>query len=163
MSPGEALRFVEKHGVVLVSAKGAAPKLTEAIAGEPIAGSWWAHPQSHRIFAVLQEVTQSPKVLVCRLLDGKVTLVHRRMWPALVRLADRFPPAQLAQVEQEHTASGHHVAHETPYPDWVPAEVAAQPKAMEEEEALALLRPFLPAPRTTARKSRKIIKPRQPD
>ena len=49
----EALAFVREHGVVLVSAKGTVPRLTEAIIGEPIKGSWWAHPQSHHIFTVL--------------------------------------------------------------------------------------------------------------
>ena len=31
-----------EHGIVLVSAKGPAPRLTEAIIGKPIKGSWWA-------------------------------------------------------------------------------------------------------------------------
>jgi hypothetical protein len=35
MTAVEALAFVEAHGVVLVSAKGPVPRLTEAIAGEP--------------------------------------------------------------------------------------------------------------------------------
>ena len=55
----EALAFIRGHGVVLVSAKGTVPRLTEAIIGEPIKGSWWAHAQSHRIFAILQAVTDS--------------------------------------------------------------------------------------------------------
>ena len=79
-APEEALAFVG-HGVVLVRR---APFLAaEAIVGEPIKGSWWAHPQSHHIFAVLTAVTESEQVLVCRLVDGKVTLVHRRLWPRL--------------------------------------------------------------------------------
>ena len=94
----EAMAFVREHGVVLMSAKGAVPRLTEAIIGEPIKGSWWAHPRSHHIFAVLTAVTDSEQVLVCRLIDGKVTLVHRRLWPSLVRLASRFAPEQLAKV-----------------------------------------------------------------
>jgi len=34
-------------------------------------------------------------VLVCKLVDGKITYVHRRLWPALVRLAARFRKEQL--------------------------------------------------------------------
>jgi hypothetical protein len=34
MDSGQALDFVREHGVVLVSASGPVPKLTEAIAGE---------------------------------------------------------------------------------------------------------------------------------
>ena len=105
----DALAFVREHGVVLLAAKGPAPRLTEAIIGEPIKGSWWAHPRSHFIFSVLNGVTASDDVLACRLMDGKITLVHRRLWPALVRLAERFHPEHLARVREEHTPSGRHV------------------------------------------------------
>jgi len=134
-----ALAFVQEHGVVLASAKGPAPRLTEAIVGEAIEGSWWAHPRSHHIFAILEAVTASDQVLVCRLIDGKVTLVHRRLWPALVRLAHCFTDRQLAQVRQEHTAAGRHVNHEVPFPQWVPTDVAIQAKAIGEGDALAAL------------------------
>lgn len=132
-----ALSFVREHGIVLVSAKGPVPRLTEAIVGEPIAGSWWGHPQGHRIFGILNEVAESDEVLVCRLIGGKVTLVHRRLWPALVRAAPHFAPARLARLRQEHTASGKHVNHETPFPEWVPAEVAADAERWSEADALA--------------------------
>lgn len=140
----DALAFVEAHGLVLASAKGRAPRLIDAIAGEPIAGNWWSHPRSRAIYKVFVEVTGSDQVLVCRLLDGKITLVHRRLWPALVRLADHFAPERLAQVQEEHTASGRHASREIPFPQWVPRDVAEQADAMEEREALALLEPWLP-------------------
>ena len=139
MTAAEALAFVEKHGVVLVSAKGPVPRLTEAITGEPIKGSWWGHPKSHRIFAILEVVTESEDVLVCRLFKGKITLVHRRLWPALVRVAARFPPDRISRVRQEHTSSGQHVNQEVPFPRWVPAEVIKQAKSLSEEEAIAAL------------------------
>lgn len=148
----EALAFVRDHGVVLASAKGDAPRLTEAIIGEPIHGSWWAHAQSHRIYAILGAVTESEQVLVCRLINGKVTLVHRRLWPALVRLADRFAPEQLAQVREEHTPSGRHVAREIPFPQWVPAEIATQALAISEQQALADFGSWL-QPRPAAKRS----------
>jgi hypothetical protein len=139
MTAAEALAFVAERGVVLVSAKGPVPCLTEVIAGEPIKGSWWGHPKSHQIFAILEMVTESEDVLVCRLLKGKITLVHRRLWPALVRVATRFPPNQIAKVRQEHTASGRHVNKEIPFPHWVPAKVMKQASSMSEEEAIAAL------------------------
>jgi len=142
----EALAFVRRHGVVLVSAKGTAPRLTEAIAGESITGSWWAHPKSHHIFSILGAVTDSDQVLVCRLVGGKITLVHRRLWPSLVRLARCFAPEQLAQVREEHTPSGRHVSRLVPFPDWVPADVSAQAGAVEEQQALAALGAWIPSP-----------------
>jgi hypothetical protein len=151
MTAEEALAFVREHGIVLVSAKGSVPRLTEAIIGEPIAGSWWAHPQSHHIFAILGAVTDSDQVLVCRLLDGKVTLVHRRLWPALVRLAARFAPERLAQVREEHTPTGRHASRETPFPQWVPADIAEQARTIGEREALAALGSCVPTSRAENR------------
>ena len=141
---GEALAFVREHGVVLASARGPAPRLTEAIIGEPIQGSWWSHPQSRRIYAILQAVSGSEQVLVCRLIDGKITLVHKRLWPALIVLAERFTPGQLAQVRDEHTASGRHVNHELAFPQWVPSDVADQARTMSEAEALAVFGDWVP-------------------
>jgi hypothetical protein len=140
----EALAFVRERGVVLASAKGTAPRLTEVIVGETIEGSWWTHPQSRRIYAILKTVTESEQVLVCRLINGKITLVHRRPWPSLVRLAKHFAPEQLAQVREEHTSSGRHISREVPFPQWVPADVTEQAKTTNEQEALAIFRAWLP-------------------
>ena len=139
MTIEEAMAFIRQHGVVLASAKGVVPRLAEVIVDEPIKGSWWAHPKSHQIFAILQAVTDSEDILVCRLVDGKVTLVHRRLWPALVRAAGRFSPTRIAQVREEHTPSGHHVSREVPFPNWVPADVREQAKNIGEQEALIAL------------------------
>ena len=143
-SARQALAFVREHGVVLASARGNAPRLTEAIVGEPIHGSWWAHPQGRRIFAVLSAVSESKDVLVCRLIGGKITLVHRRLWPLLVRLSKRFTPAQLAQIREEHTRSGRHVSRSIAFPRWVPAEISKQATAIDEEEALAAFGAWMP-------------------
>ena len=142
MTAEEAISFIQEHGVVLASAKGPVPRLAEAIVKEPIKGSWWAHPRSHQIFAILQAVADSEDVLVCRLVNGKVTFIHRRLWPALVRAAKRFPSTQIAQVHEEHTASGRHVTREVPFPKWVPAEVVDQAQGISEKEALSALGPW---------------------
>ena len=143
MSAADALAFIEEHGVVLVAARGPAPRLVEVILGEPIRGSWWAHPASHRIFAVLQAVEESGELLVCRLIEDKVTLVHRRLWPALTRLERRFTRQQLAQINQEHTASGKHVNRVVEFPAWVPPSVLAASQRMSDEEAERILVPLL--------------------
>jgi hypothetical protein len=149
MNADAAMAFVRRHGIVLVSAKGPVPRLTEAIAGGAIKGSWWAHAKSHRIFAILQQLGDSPDILVCRFIAGRVTLVHRRLWPAIVKSASHFHPDQLAQVRQEHTASGKHVNHLTPYPKWVPAEVLTEAERLTTQEAELLLKDFIgKAPRS---------------
>jgi hypothetical protein len=123
MTSREALAFIRKHGVVLESARGPVPSLAEVIAGEPLRRSWWSHPKSHEIFAATQAVRHSDDVLVCRLIEGKITFVHRRLWPALVRAAGRLPQARLSQVREVHTSSGRHVTQEVPFPDWVPSNI----------------------------------------
>lgn len=140
MTGDDAVAFVREHGIVLASAKGRVPRLTDVIAGAPIAGSWWAHPEGRQIFAILRAVETSPDVLVCRLVDGKITFVHRRLWPALVRLAPRFATARLARVQQRHTSSGAHVNDVQPFPDWVPPEVAAAAQRMTTAAAEQQLR-----------------------
>ena len=119
MNADAAMTFVRRHGIVLVSAKGPVPRLTEAIAGGPIKGSWWGHSKSHEIFAILEKLGDSPDILVCRLIAGRLTFVHRRLWPAIVKLASYFHPEQLAQVRNSHTASGTSVNHLTASPAWV--------------------------------------------
>lgn len=142
MDVQQALELLQRQGVLLVSAQGPLPRLTEAIAGEAIKGSWWGHAKGKQIFAVLEGVTGHPDVLACRLLGGKLTLVHRRLWPALAALAPLLPPQNVAQVRQQHTASGRHVNIDTPFPDWLPAGVAAAAAALSPEAARLALGPW---------------------
>jgi hypothetical protein len=54
------------------------------VVGAPVAGSWWAHPCSHEIYDAMQELEHAGDALPVKLVAGKVTFVHRRLWPALV-------------------------------------------------------------------------------
>jgi hypothetical protein len=126
-----------EHGMLLQSARGPLPNVAELVAGEPIRGSWWGHPAGHQIFAVLNALAESPDVVRLRLVKGKVTLVHRRLWPAVVRLADRFPAKNLASIQEEHTASGAHRVHELAFPKWVPDDVLRASQSLTVDDALA--------------------------
>jgi hypothetical protein len=107
------LTIVRRHGMLLESARGPIPNLAELV--------------------------DSGDVVRLRLINGKITLVHRQLWPTLVRLADRFGCEQLAAVTEEHTASGAHRKVETAFPDWVPADVMAEAARLSEQDALGLL------------------------
>ncbi|HET7778064.1 MAG TPA: hypothetical protein VFL07_05890, partial [Rudaea sp.] len=123
MTPAQAVAFVERHGVVCeASRRNRILSLVDEIAGEPVRGNWWSHPRSRTIFAATRAVRDSPDVLVCRLVDGRITFVHRRLWPALVRIAGRLDPARIARLHEVHGASGRHAIEQTPFPDWLPAE-----------------------------------------
>lgn len=139
----EAFAFLHAQGVLLESGDGPVLSLANAVTGNPIRGSWWSHPRSREIFALTRLVRDSPEVLVCRVIGGKVTYVHSRLWPALVRVSQRFPPAQLARIREVHTASGRHALQEVPYPDWVPEKVTLQASELDESAALLQLGPWL--------------------
>jgi len=143
MTSRQALAFIRKHGVVLEAAQGPVPSLAAVIAGGPVGGSWWSHPKSHEIFAVTRAIRDSEEILVCRLVKGKVTFVHRRLWPALVRAAGRLPSDRLSRVREVHTSSGRHATTEVPFPDWVSPSVRAAAQSLSEEAALAAFSAFI--------------------
>ena len=62
------------------------PSVSGLVAGEAVRGSWWTHARSHEIFAVLQAVADHEQVLITKLVAGKVTLVHRNLWPDLLSI-----------------------------------------------------------------------------
>jgi len=71
------------------------PSLTALVAGAPIKGSWWGHPAGKRIFQVASALEDGGQVLFVPLLSAKVTLVHRRLWPALVSVGESRAPWQM--------------------------------------------------------------------
>lgn len=119
-------------------ARGPLPNLAEQIVGEPIRGSWWGHSSGHKIFAVLTRVLDSPDVVATRLVDRKITLLHRRVWSELA-CRGSISHERLAAVDEVHTGSGAHRAIEVPFPEWVPAEDLAAAALLTCDEALALL------------------------
>lgn len=145
MTPLQALAFVERHGIVLEAARrGVIASLADAVAGETLQGTWWSHPRSRAIFAATRAVRSSPQVLVCRLIDGKITFAHQRLWPALARLADHLPRTRLARVREVHARSGAHRVEETPFPQWLTTEAAAAAAALSEADARAMLAALVP-------------------
>jgi hypothetical protein len=88
---------------------------------------------------VTEAVSDSAEVLVCKLLDGKVTYVHRRLWPALVRLAPQFQEEQLAKVWNEHTPTGAHRSRRMPFPEWVPSDIIRKAEQLSLAEAEQIL------------------------
>ena len=153
-SAAAALAFVAAQGIVLASARGPAPRLIEFIADETIAGNWWSHPRASAIYNVLSRVSESDDLLVCRLINGKITLVHRRLWPALARVAARLPPERIAQVCDVHLPSGRHETREITFADWVSADVLRDAAALSESDALAQLAPWWDAASAPVRRPR---------
>jgi hypothetical protein len=134
---------LEEHGMLLQSARGPLLNVAEIVVGQPIKGSWWGHPRRHDIFRALQELDGSADTVRLRLVRAKVTFVHRRLWPALVRVAEHLTPEQLAARHEEHTESGAHRVQSEPFPRWVPDDVVERAADLTEEEAWAQLPSWL--------------------
>ena len=97
MKAKQAVAWIKKCGIAVESARASVPSLAHLVAGEPIRGSWWAHPKGNDIFLLSRVIRSSPDVLVCRLVDGKITYVHRRMWPEIVLNGEGVTVADLSQ------------------------------------------------------------------
>jgi hypothetical protein len=134
----EALLFIRRHGIVLEAGAGPVPNLAEAVSGR--SGAWWSHPKGRLIFKLTRAVRDAADVLVCRLVGGKITYVHRRLWPALARLSGAFPKKDLAAIREEHTASGRHRLVTVPYPKWLPPDLPE----LSDEDARRDLGPVVP-------------------
>ena len=70
------------------------PNIVTLLTGEAVSKSWWSHPKGRLIFAVLSDLSEHPDVLFSKLLNGKVTLIHRKLWPAFLSTASANEPWQ---------------------------------------------------------------------
>jgi len=81
----EAIAELENRGLLLVH-DNVFPSLTRLTIGEPIRGSWWAHPLSNDVYMVSQQLQHCGDVAMTKLVSGKETYLHRRLWPHLVAI-----------------------------------------------------------------------------
>lgn len=89
MNEGAVVRVreaLDRHGI-LPAHDAAVPSVSNLVAGRPIRGSWWGDPAGRQIYLVLN--TLGDEVAWPKLLGGKVTLVHRRLWAALAAVGEQ--------------------------------------------------------------------------
>lgn len=91
---GRVVSALEKWGLVLET-DAVLPSLAAIVAGEKIKGSWWGHPRGSEIFHVSNELADHPDALLAKLVAGKLTWIHRRLWPALLGVARAREPWQM--------------------------------------------------------------------
>jgi hypothetical protein len=77
------LASLDGNGLLLKQDK-ELPSVVGLLTGESLRTSWWSHPKGRLIFVVLSELADHPDVLFTKLLRKKDTLVHRRLWPAVL-------------------------------------------------------------------------------
>lgn len=82
----QAIGLLEELGLLLV--RGAEiPDVCRLVTGKQFKGSWWANPAAHKIFAVNERLADHPDVTLAKLVSGKVTFIHRKLWPQLFTVA----------------------------------------------------------------------------
>lgn len=91
----DVLRQIEQKGLLLLQDK-RWPSVVTIVVGEPIASSWWAHRDARRIWSDLRALSDHADVLATKLIAGKVTFVHRSLWPALFGVGAAREPWQTA-------------------------------------------------------------------
>jgi hypothetical protein len=82
----QGLLALERFGVLLFSDP-ALPSLVGMIVGEPLRTSWWGHPRGRLIYHAMNALGDQPDVLTTKLVAGKLTYVHRELWPAVFTVA----------------------------------------------------------------------------
>jgi hypothetical protein len=90
----EALRQLREYGLLLVQ-DARLPCATSIVAGGPMRGSWLGSPLAHATYDLLVALEEHPDVLQTKLVSGKVTMVHRELWPAVLAVAMARAPWQL--------------------------------------------------------------------
>jgi hypothetical protein len=86
-------RALEQHAILLES-DARLPSVSALVAGAPVRGSWWGHPQGGIIYEVAGWLAAQSDVLVCKLVSGKVSYVHRSLWSACFAVATAREPWQ---------------------------------------------------------------------
>ncbi|MCM3874049.1 MAG: hypothetical protein ND895_25455 [Pyrinomonadaceae bacterium] len=89
-----ALQTLRRVGLLLET-DARLPSVATLIAGEPISGSWWSHASGQKIFAVLGQFEDHRDVMFTKLISGKVTLVHRKLWPEVLVIGAARAPWQM--------------------------------------------------------------------
>ena len=89
-----ALQTLRRLGLLLET-DAHLPSVASLIAGEPISGSWWSHEFAQKIFATLGQFEDHRDVMFTKLISGKVTLVHRKLWPEILAIGTARAPWQV--------------------------------------------------------------------
>lgn len=104
------LDAIAEHGLLLLQDKKLANVVT-VMTGERVKGSWWSHPKAQEIFDAIEALPED-QVIATKLVGGKVTFVHRSLWPDLVAVATGEREYQV------HTESGRHEKRHEPWGAW---------------------------------------------
>lgn len=76
------------------------PSVSGLIAGEVVRGSWWSHKAAQTIFSTLGQLEDHRDVIFTKIISGKVTLVHRKLWSEVFAIGTSYAPWQLKDLSK---------------------------------------------------------------
>lgn len=96
-------RHLDKHGLLMLTDP-ALPSLVSTIAGAPVSGTWWSHPQGNLMHNLSNDLANDPDILTVKFINKKITYLDRRHWDAFFTIAisqvdwkmKKLPPACLS-------------------------------------------------------------------
>jgi len=136
-----ALARLEDWGLILDSDP-ELPSWPSLVVERPVRGSWWADPEVHLIHEVGSKLIEHPDVLHVVLVSGKLTCVHRRLWPAYLAVALAEEDWKYEQLSRTALTLSDHLRGEphlyADEPDLPSTSVKANGRAMRELEARLL-------------------------
>ena len=80
------------------------PSITTLVVGDSVRGSWWTHPAAREVFRLSCALRDHPDVLMVKLISGKVTAIHRPLWPAILAIGTAREPWQMDKLSKEAKA-----------------------------------------------------------
>jgi hypothetical protein len=80
------------------------PSVTGLTVGDTGGRSWWAHPHAKQMYGLSCGLRDHPDVLLVKLISGKVTFIHRPLWPAIVAIGTAREPWQMEGLSKEAKA-----------------------------------------------------------
>jgi hypothetical protein len=80
------------------------PSVTGLVVGDTRGRSWWAHPQAKQMYGLSCGLRDHPDVLMVKLISGKLTFIHRPLWPAIVAIGTAREPWQMDGLSKEAKA-----------------------------------------------------------
>jgi len=80
------------------------PSVSGLVVGDVGGRSWWAHPQAKQMYSLSCALFDHPDVLLVKLISGKVTYIHRPLWPAIFAVGTAREPWQMDGLSKEAEA-----------------------------------------------------------
>ena len=102
MSVARVRRELDRHGLLLVTDP-VLPSVAGIVAREPVKGSWWSHPASLAIFAMLERLDDADDTLLVKLISGKQTFVAKTLWRdffSVVTAKERWQTERLSREDR---------------------------------------------------------------